>query len=151
MNGYPTEEQPIGLEHPCLALKKLISDGTFYYSGDFDLTSRLQDRSVNLDNFDIEAFDSGFMWNSHMIDPLLEFRSHLSDEIKSKLDQTRFLTCVIRGFVESMTIQRPSPRTDTRARAPAGLPAMLTLISRLSCRRAGTRFNARGIDGEYPL
>ena len=33
-----------GLEHPCLALKKLLSDGTFYYSTDFDLTNRLQER-----------------------------------------------------------------------------------------------------------
>lgn len=31
-------------EHPCLALKKLLSSGTFYYSSDFDLTRRLQER-----------------------------------------------------------------------------------------------------------
>lgn len=32
------------LEHPCLALRKLLSGGTFYYSTDFDLTNRLQNR-----------------------------------------------------------------------------------------------------------
>lgn len=37
-------QQPAGVEHPCLALKKLLSDGTFYYSRDFDLTNRLQVR-----------------------------------------------------------------------------------------------------------
>jgi hypothetical protein len=31
-------------EHPCLALQKLLSSGTFYYSVDFDLTNRLQNR-----------------------------------------------------------------------------------------------------------
>lgn len=31
-------------EHPCLALRKLLDDGTFYYSVNFDLTNRLQDR-----------------------------------------------------------------------------------------------------------
>lgn len=31
-------------EHPFLALKKLLSDGSFYYSLDFNLTDRLQDR-----------------------------------------------------------------------------------------------------------
>ena len=31
-------------EHPCLELKKILSSGTFYYSVDFDLTNRLQDR-----------------------------------------------------------------------------------------------------------
>jgi len=30
--------------HPCQALQKLLSGGTFYYSSDFDLTSRLQER-----------------------------------------------------------------------------------------------------------
>ncbi len=32
------------LEHPCVDLQKLLSDGSFYYSTDFDLTNRLQDR-----------------------------------------------------------------------------------------------------------
>ena len=36
-----------GYEHPCHALKKLLGGGTFYYSTDFDLTSRMQDRYVN--------------------------------------------------------------------------------------------------------
>ena len=39
-----------GLEHPCQSLKKLLSDGTFYYSSDFDVTSRVQDRFVKLAN-----------------------------------------------------------------------------------------------------
>lgn len=34
------------LEHPCLELQKLLSNGSFYYSTDFDLTNRLQDRCV---------------------------------------------------------------------------------------------------------
>jgi hypothetical protein len=31
-------------EHPFHALRKLLSNGHFYYSTDFDLTRRLQDR-----------------------------------------------------------------------------------------------------------
>lgn len=31
-------------EHPFQALKKLLGDGSFYYSLDFNLTDRLQDR-----------------------------------------------------------------------------------------------------------
>lgn len=41
-------QQPGGAEHPCFALKKLLSGGTFYYSRDFDLTNRLQDRSATI-------------------------------------------------------------------------------------------------------
>lgn len=58
VNPYPTDtideegfEMGFGrgkgespMEHPCLALKKLLSSGTFYYSSDFDLTRRLQER-----------------------------------------------------------------------------------------------------------
>ena len=33
-------------DHPFLALKKLLGDGSFYYSLDFNLTDRLQDRYV---------------------------------------------------------------------------------------------------------
>jgi len=55
INPYPTDtvgedgfdyngRRDPALEHPCLALKKLLSGGTFYYSSDFDLTRRLQDR-----------------------------------------------------------------------------------------------------------
>jgi hypothetical protein len=31
-------------DHPFLALKRLLSDGSFYYSRDFNLTDRIQDR-----------------------------------------------------------------------------------------------------------
>ena len=34
------------LEHPCQDLQKLLSNGSFYYSTDFDVTNRLQDRFV---------------------------------------------------------------------------------------------------------
>jgi hypothetical protein len=33
-------------EHPCADLQKLLSNGSFYFSTDFDLTNRLQDRYV---------------------------------------------------------------------------------------------------------
>lgn len=32
------------VEHPCIELQKLLSNGSFYYSTNFDLTNRLQDR-----------------------------------------------------------------------------------------------------------
>jgi hypothetical protein len=40
--GY-TRREPL-LEHPSTEIKKLLSNGSFYYSTDFDLTNRLQDR-----------------------------------------------------------------------------------------------------------
>jgi hypothetical protein len=37
------QREPV-LEHPCVELQKLLKNGSFYYSTDFDLTNRLQDR-----------------------------------------------------------------------------------------------------------
>lgn len=38
------EGKEVATDHPFLALKKLLGDGSFYYSLDFNLTDRLQDR-----------------------------------------------------------------------------------------------------------
>lgn len=55
-NGYPMENtdststfedrtrSAAYVEHPCNNIKKLLSNGSFYYSTDFDLTSVLQNR-----------------------------------------------------------------------------------------------------------
>lgn len=49
VEGHDGYGQSVGhrepvLEHPCLELQKLLGNGSFYYSTDFDLTNRLQDR-----------------------------------------------------------------------------------------------------------
>ncbi|KKK21475.1 hypothetical protein ARAM_004639 [Aspergillus rambellii] len=132
-------------EHPFLALKKLLSDGSFYYSLDFNLTDRLQDRSDKTTAFDIESLDKDVLWNSYMIEPLLVFRSQLSPHEKLHLDSCQILTCVIRGFCGTLTIPASVRILNS---LQTNLPSMLTLISRQSSRRAGTRFNARGIDDD---
>ena len=178
INPYPTDtiddegfEMGFGkgkgespLEHPCMALKKLLSSGTFYYSSDFDLTRRVQERYASASQlFDaesrltrlarssdaatvsIDSLDAGFLWNSYMIQPLVDFRSRLSQREKAALDASGILTSAIRGF--ALTITVPAASSPIRA-SRSGLPSSMTLISRLSCRRAGTRFNARGIDDD---
>ena len=80
-----------------------------------------------------------------MIDPLIKFRSRLADHEKEALDASHILTSAIRGFVSTILIPpSSSPVKASRTNLPSGL----TLISRLSCRRAGTRFNSRGIDDD---
>lgn len=134
-----------GVEHPCSEVQKLLSNGSFYYSTDFDLTNRLQDRPADANTFNIENFDDAFLWNSYMINPLVQFRSRLMQHERELLDASRILTSAIRGFCLTMTI--PQSVAPLRS-AKTGMPSYLTLISRLSCRRAGTRFNSRGIDDD---
>lgn len=80
-----------------------------------------------------------------MIDPLVKFRARLTGREKDALDESRILTSAIRGFV--LTIIIPAASTPIKT-VRTNLPSTLTLISRLSCRRAGTRFNSRGIDDD---
>ncbi|CAG8977672.1 hypothetical protein HYALB_00006622 [Hymenoscyphus albidus] len=141
--GY-TRREPL-MEHPTTELRKLLGSGSFYYSTDFDLTNRLQDRSTDASVFDIANLDESFLWNSYMIDPLVKFRSRLVAHERDALDKSRILTSAIRGFV--LTIAIPASSAPLR-NSKVGLPSTLTLISRLSCRRAGTRFNSRGIDDD---
>jgi inositol-1,4,5-trisphosphate 5-phosphatase len=48
-NGYPIDAvtgKTEFVEHPCASIRKLLSNGSFYYSSDFDLTSVIQSRYV---------------------------------------------------------------------------------------------------------
>jgi endonuclease/exonuclease/phosphatase family metal-dependent hydrolase len=158
VNPYPTDDvdedgfdlsQPRANpeeEHPCLALKKLLSGGTFFYSADFDLTRRLQRRVADENpSIAIDSLDAGFLWNSYMVESLVEFRSRLSKAEKVSLDASRILTSAIRGFCHTITVPYVSAPFGT---GRSGKPSYLTIISRLSCRRAGTRFNSRGMDDD---
>ena len=80
-----------------------------------------------------------------MIDPLIQFRSRLMEYDRLILDAAKILTSAIRGYVSTMTVPAPSSPIKSPAE---NRPSSITLISRLSCRRAGTRFNARGIDDD---
>jgi synaptojanin len=141
--GLSRREAPI--EHPCQELQKLLSNGSFYYSTDFDLTNRLQDRPPDAATFNIDQFDESFLWNSFMIQPLVQFRSRLLAHEREALDASWILTSAIRGFCSTMTIpQSTAPLRSVKS----GMPSYLSVISRLSCRRAGTRFNSRGIDDD---
>lgn len=95
--------------------------------------------------FDIDSLDEDFLWNAYMIDPLIKFRSRLLQHEKVILDDSRMLTSAIRGFVLTITITAASSPLKS---LKSNYPSSLTVISRLSCRRAGTRFNSRGIDDD---
>ena len=42
--GQSLSRRDVAVEHPCHSLRKLLSNGSFYYSTDFDATNRVQDR-----------------------------------------------------------------------------------------------------------
>jgi hypothetical protein len=69
-----------------------------------------------------------------LISGLLDFRSKLDRKKQMDLDRGGFLVFAIRGYVGVETVEIDNEKYD------------LSVISKLSCQRAGTRFNSRGID-----
>ncbi|EDO15231.1 hypothetical protein Kpol_1029p4 [Vanderwaltozyma polyspora DSM 70294] len=142
-SGYPVISEAESMDrqdsvprHPCYEIRKLLSNGSFYYSSDFDLTSSLQNRGFSEHSLSSDNFEQEYMWNSFLMQEVITYRDRLDTTAKQILDDEGFLTTVIRGFAETFItyVKR--------------LKVGLTIISKQSWKRAGTRFNARGIDDE---
>lgn len=134
-NGSPDMQESLP-KHPCHELKKLLSNGSFYYSSTFDLTSRLQNRGLASHSLSSDNYEEEYMWNSFLMQEIVSYRDRLERSTRDILDDEGFLTTVIRGFAETFTTYIKQ------------LKVMLTIICKQSWKRAGTRFNARGIDDD---
>ncbi|PWN31587.1 DNase I-like protein [Meira miltonrushii] len=132
--GYTPSAQAGIVEHPCASIRKLMSTGTFYFAqnGTFDLSRRLEKRIGAPNSTRRHGFDERFVWNTYLMQSLHEYRSRLEPEERRALDKESFLTTVIQGYVGAFQIG----------------PAYIALISRLSWKRAGTRFATRGVDDD---
>lgn len=138
------------LEHPCAGIRKVLNSGTFYFSpagnSDFDPSTRLESRLTSSSSSSLFSIsdsptplntDPQFTWNLFLLSPLLSFRSSLPLLQQRTLDDSNFLVHLVQGYWGSYDLTLGS-----------GELAVLSLISRLSCKRAGTRFNVRGVDEE---
>ncbi|KAL7415255.1 Endonuclease/exonuclease/phosphatase [Mrakia frigida] len=153
---------PLNLfEHPLSGMKKILDNGSFYFAdpgSEWDVSSRLDERvrrergepgslveTMGGSGNEQEGLlgknwkeDRRFVWNEFLLGGLREFREGLeSDEEREEFDLCGFLIPMIQGFVSSVVIN-----------APGGQAINLAVVSRLSWRRAGTRFNTRGVDDE---
>jgi hypothetical protein len=90
--------------------------------------------STSVASLGVHSFDEHFLWNQFLISGLLDFRSKLDRKKQMDLDRGGFLVFAIRGYVGVETVEIDNEKYD------------LSVISKLSCQRAGTRFNSRGID-----
>ncbi|KAF5388077.1 hypothetical protein D9615_000583 [Tricholomella constricta] len=141
-----TSTPPPIFEHPCSPLTKIMSSGSFYYAleSPWDLSSRLAVRLArDASPTDVGAYDERFVWNEYIVQSLLDFRGRLDAHEREDLDRCQFIILAIQGYVGVFTMSLPAPPTN-------GAPtiATLSLISRLGWKRAGTRFNTRGVDDD---
>ncbi|KAF9651242.1 inositol polyphosphate phosphatase [Thelephora ganbajun] len=139
------------LEHPCLPLTKILSSGSFYFALEpqWDLSTRFSERLPSPGSIekgrahDIANFDERFIWNEYIVRSLLDIRDRLDPQEREDLDRCQFIVLVIQGYVGIFTMALSAPPTNG-----APVVATLSLISRLGWKRAGTRFNTRGIDDD---
>lgn len=146
----------------CANIAKILSMGSFFFSPHRDLTRSMQtesdqstfvspffnsssrsssrerfhERSNNISIFDV--CDKMFLWNNHMLSTLLQIRERdLNDYEKASVDRAGLLIAAIQGFVGSTDVWLGN-----------GMRGRIAIVSRLSCKKAGTRYNARGIDDD---
>lgn len=129
-----SQAQQQGIEDPCAGMTKYLEGGGFYHAqGHWDISRTL----AAGDSDPLEGFDDRFVWNAHLLQPLLAFRQGLGLTQRTALDTAGLLIPVIQGFVGSTPLAQAGDKLST-----------LALISRLSCKRAGARFRTRGIDDD---
>lgn len=135
--------------HPCEPLIKLLSNGSFYFSHLYNLSLSTQNRymkqtpSNTLDssqNIQSEALlkaDNHFIWNASMIKPLYTILNQQIEKVeRQSVFDSGILLNVICGFIGVSQFRYKGETYE------------MTIISRVSSKRAGARFLARGIDDE---
>lgn len=126
--------------YPAASVKRMLSQGNFYYSDQFDMTSNLQERGFSENKRYFLVADSPyfkrFMWNSFMISEFIDFRNRLNPQEKQQFDQAGFLTIITRGYAKTV---------NTLINDES---ALLTLISKQSCLKRGPLFGDWGCDDE---
>ncbi|KAJ8324712.1 Inositol-1,4,5-trisphosphate 5-phosphatase 1 [Batrachochytrium dendrobatidis] len=137
--------------HPCQSLIKLLSYGSFYYSPTFDLTHRMEERlssffesqlseSSNITTeveSVLDTMDLNYVWNRNMLRQLMQIREQeLSPSARKEFDMGGHVLAIIQGFVGLTNVSSSSGKWQ------------FGIISRMGCNRAGTRFNARGINDD---
>lgn len=125
---YTVEEYSLPFVH----IKEWIDSEVFYFSFKYHLTHSLQyqfEHQADLASKPLwRASDRRYFWNYHL-------QRHF---IRHRLDN--LITPVIRGFVR---VSGPF-RLDNQGK----VELHIGLISRINCRRAGTRYNTRGINDD---
>lgn len=123
---------------PAGSVGRLLSLGSFFFSQDFDITTSLQERGNPSGNDPIttnDSFFSRFMWNSYMASELLDFRATLSLVERETFDKGGFLTIITRGYAKSVNLKLQDDED-----------ALITLISKQSCKKNGPLFGEWGCD-----
>jgi hypothetical protein len=134
----PDELDMLSMEpnHSVSGVSNLLSSGAFYFSRTMDLTRDLRHRQIQAHPRLLDSSNLAFIWNRNIIAHLTVKMQQLEEHQLESVQNSGLITPLIHGFV-----------AFRKARLE-GTDCTVAMISRMSCNRAGTRFNARGIDSE---
>lgn len=108
MRDYTNQPQPSIYEHPCSAVTKIFSSGTFYYTPYpvWDLSSRLSQRIRKHKEIDdpFSSFDERFVWNEYVAQSLMDFRDRLENQEREELDRCQFIVGLLLRLCIKLTI-----------------------------------------------
>ncbi|XP_039262553.2 synaptojanin-1-like [Styela clava] len=123
---FSLQNGTVDADSRCTDVKKLLSSGKFYFTWSAMNGSEILDLTVSFQDQDKKNDDQRFFWN-HLLH--LHFK-HFG------ADCALWLFRVMCGGIDIRTVYVGAQQ------------ARAVVISRLSCERAGTRFNVRGADDE---
>lgn len=134
----PTEQNYEKLihEHPCGSLKKLLSDGSFYFSRGFDISNVLKSSGYthSLD-YTIDNQDLNNIWNASLVSEMISWRSRIPAQERD-LVGGEFFTFLMRGFYKTVVVEQ------------ANTVSTITVVSRISAESKQNSLELDGVD-EY--
>lgn len=129
----PTTTHTIDLE-----LKEIITylgSGIFYYSENSEISLNHQIKENCSDVLAAERTDA-FIWNQHLLDPIIDLAAQIPKEQTIFLLKSEIFSRIVKGFFES--IDKPINSVNYN----------VAVCTRIGKKKAGTRFNSRGLDDE---
>lgn len=116
-------------------ITKYLSSGIFYYSENSNIALNTQIKDSLSGEEAQERMDT-FVWNQHLLDPIMDLASQIPQDQSNFLLESDIFSKIVKGFFRSV------PKIISSAHYEIGVH------TRIGKKKAGTRFNSRGLDDE---
>lgn len=111
-----------------------LNNGAFYYSSTYDISLNSQ-QSRNRSGHDHPRLEN-FVWNEFLIRPVFNLAAQLPEDQLNFLSNSILFSKIVKGFFGFRTV------------SISDVDYKISLHSRIAAKKAGTRFNSRGLDDQ---
>lgn len=136
--AYQLDDTPSTGCSPNPVLKEIttyLGSGIFFWSknGNIFLNTQIK---ANFSAAEAQERASTFVWNQHLLDPISDLASQIPQDQSNFLLEAGIFSKVVKGFFGSTSKNIASNNYD------------IAVYTRIGKKKAGTRFNSRGLDDE---